>query len=176
MMNSPTPGTISSPPVISVVGKSGSGKTTLLERLIPVLARRGLRVGTIKHDAHRFEMDHPGKDTYRHFAAGASLVMIASAEKLALQRRLDAAQPLPELVERYMTEVDLVLTEGFKSGDKPKIEVFRKGVGGEMLCGPGDNLVAVVSDTPVAVDCPVFGFGDIEGVAEFIVINFVRRD
>jgi len=163
------------PAVISVVGKSGSGKTRLIERLLPALARRGVRTGTIKHDAHRFEMDHPGKDTYRHFAAGAETVLIASAEKLALQKRLAGPMPLDEMVARYLGDVDLVLTEGYKSGDKPKIEVYRPEAGVGLLCGPGDNLVAVVTDAAVTVDCPVFGLDDVEAVAEFIGRKFLTR-
>jgi molybdopterin-guanine dinucleotide biosynthesis protein B len=156
--------------VLSIVGKKRSGKTTLIERLIPALNRRGVRVGTIKHDAHRFDMDHPGKDTYRHFAAGAEAVVIASAEKLALQKRLDGPRSVDDLASRYLSGVDLVLTEGYRSADKPKVEVYRRAAHAEMLCGPEDNLLAVVSDDPVEADCPRFGLDDGEGLADFIAL------
>lgn len=160
--------------IISIVGKSNSGKTTLIEKLIPALERRGVRVGTIKHDAHRFDIDHPGKDTYRHFAAGARSVLIASGEKLALVKRLSGPVPLDELAERYIDDVDIIITEGYKSGDKPKVEVFRKEAHKEPLCGPGDNRVALVTDADVDADCPRFGLDDVEGVAEFIVEKYIK--
>lgn len=156
------------PPVVSIVGKSGAGKTSLIEKLMPALKARGLRVATLKHDAHRFEIDHEGKDTYRHFQAGSDAVVIASSEKLAMVRRLQGAMTLDAIIESYLTDVDLVLTEGYKSGNKPKIEVHRKAISQELLCGPGDNLVAVVTDDDIKVDCPVFKWADIESLADFI--------
>lgn len=161
--------------IISIVGKTKSGKTTLIEKLIPALEQRGVRVGTIKHDVHRFDMDRPGKDTYRHFKAGARAVLIASPDKLALQKRLSAQVTLDELAGQYMDDVDLVLTEGYKSEDKPKIEVFRKQEHDAPLCGPGDNLAAVVTDDDVDVDCPVFGLDDVVAVAEFIINNYMQN-
>ncbi len=159
--------------VVSIVGKSDSGKTTLIEKLIPALERKGVRVATIKHDAHRFDIDHPGKDTYRHFQAGARSVLIASPTKLALVKRLEAPMPLDDLLETYMSDADLILTEGYKSADKPKIEVFRRAAHVEPLCGPGDNRVAMVTDDEVALDCPVFGLADVEGLADFLIERFV---
>lgn len=156
-------------PVISIVGKSGAGKTTLIEKLLPALKSRGLRVGTLKHDAHRFDIDHEGKDTYRHFQAGSDTVVIASAEKLAMVKRLDAAMQIAEIVEQYFQDIDLVLTEGYKSGDKPKIEVHRKGVSPELLCGPEDNLIAVITDEEMGVNCPQFRWSQIELLADFII-------
>ena len=155
-------------PVVSIVGRSGTGKTTLLEKLIKELTRRGYTIGTVKHDVHGFEMDKPGKDTYRHFAAGARTVLIASPDRLGLQKRLDAPLTLDQLAERYIDGVDVIITEGYKSADKPKIEVFRRERSAEPLCGPGDNRVALVTDDAVEVDCPKFGLADADGVAEFI--------
>jgi molybdopterin-guanine dinucleotide biosynthesis protein B len=159
--------------VISIVGKTKSGKTTLIEKLIPALEQRGLKVGTIKHDVHRFDMDKPGKDTFRHFAAGARSVLIASPEKLALQKRLDGPVTLDELAGRYMDDVDLVITEGYKSADKPKIEVFRKDAHDAMLCTPADNLAAVVTDDDVDAGCPCFGLDDVDAIADFIMRSFI---
>ena len=159
---------------ISIVGKSNSGKTTLIEKLVPELERRGVRVGTIKHDVHGFEIDYPGKDTYRHYAAGASSVLIASPVKMALVKRLSASIPLDELIARFQDDVDLVITEGYKSGDKPKIEVFRKEAHQQLLCGPEDRLVAVVSNDEVDADCRRFGLDEIEELADFIIQNYVH--
>jgi molybdopterin-guanine dinucleotide biosynthesis adapter protein len=162
------------PMMISVVGCKRCGKTTLIEGLLPALARRGLRVGTIKHDTHGFEFDRPGKDTYRHFAAGAEAVLIAGPGKLALQRRMSGPMDLDGLAAKYLADLDLVLTEGYLSGDKPKIEVVRRETG-ERLCGVGDNLAAIVSDMELAAEVPVFGLNDVEAVAEFIVTAIMKR-
>jgi molybdopterin-guanine dinucleotide biosynthesis adapter protein len=159
-------------PTISVVGKSDSGKTTLLEKLIPALIDRSITVGTIKHDAHDFEMDRPGKDTYRHFHAGANRVMIAAVHKIALiQRTEGGAMSLDDLVDRFFGDVDLVLTEGYKSGNKPKIEVFRSQLHSAPLCSADDNLIAFVSDVPFTErpEIPLFGPDDIAGIADFII-------
>ncbi|HUT52647.1 MAG TPA: molybdopterin-guanine dinucleotide biosynthesis protein B [bacterium] len=160
--------------ILSIVGKSGSGKTTLIEKLIPALERRGFRVATIKHDVHGFEMDRPGKDTYRHFAAGARTVLIASPEKLAFQKRLPAPLTIDEIAARYIDGVDIILTEGYKSSDKPKIEVFRRERSPSPLCGPQDNRVAIVTDDEVEVDCPRYELNDVDGIAEFIIANFIE--
>ena len=97
-------------PVVSVVGRSGSGKTTLIEKLVPALKARGLRVGTIKHDAHRFEIDREGKDSWRHRQAGAEAVLISSREKIALVRDVEGEWTLSELVDRYLSHLDIVVT------------------------------------------------------------------
>ena len=115
-------------PVISVVGKTNVGKTTLLEKLLPELKRRGYRVATIKHDAHRFELDTPGKDTWRHAQAGSDCVVISSAEKLAMIQKVEGELTLDDIVAR-LPPVDIVLTEGYKRQDKPKIEVSRREMG-----------------------------------------------
>lgn len=160
--------------IVSIVGKSGSGKTALLERLIPALSRKGMRVATIKHDVHGFDMDRPGKDTYRHFAAGARSVLIVSPEKIALQKRLSAPLDLEELARRYVDDVDIIFTEGYKSADKPKIEVFRRERSDSLLCGPEDNLAAVVTDDEIEANCPKFGLNEVEALADFIIANFIR--
>jgi len=153
-------------PIISVVGKSEVGKTTLLERLIAELKRRGYRVGTIKHDTHGFEIDRPGKDSWRHAQAGSDAVLISSPEKLALIKRVDRERTLDEL-SAYMIDIDLVLTEGYKSGDKPKIEVSRQARGQELLCHE-EELLALVTDQPFDLDVPQFEHGDVAGLADLI--------
>lgn len=114
-------------PVVSVVGNSGSGKTIFLERLIPEMKDRGYKVATIKHDAHNFEIDKPGKDSWQHRKAGAQTVILSSRTKMAMIKELDQEIDLDTLVQNYInnTDIDLVITEGYKTGDKPKIEIFR---------------------------------------------------
>jgi molybdopterin-guanine dinucleotide biosynthesis protein B len=160
--------------VVSIVGKSDSGKTTLIEKLIPILKDRGYRVASIKHDVHGFEMDREGKDTYRHFHSGADAVLISSPNKIALIKRVDQPSSLDELVERYYPDMDIVITEGFKRLDKPKIEVFRSAIHEQPLCTAADNRVALASDVPLDVDCPRFDINDAKGIADFIEERFLK--
>jgi molybdopterin-guanine dinucleotide biosynthesis protein B len=162
-------------PVISVVGHSNSGKTTFLERLIPALQRRGCRVATLKHDVHDFEMDREGKDSYRHKEAGAVVSMVASPRKLGLVADLDEELTVGQIVSRYVRDVDLVITEGYKREGWPKIEVFRTDQGMKPACESDPHLVAIVSDTWVEAAVPVFLRDDPEPVAEFIVAGFIRN-
>jgi molybdopterin-guanine dinucleotide biosynthesis protein B len=163
------------PPIVCIVGASDSGKTTFLEKLIPELVRRGYRIGTIKHDAHGFEMDREGKDTWRHRRAGAQTIAIASPHQTATIRRTDAEMDLEELLGRFFWQEDLVLTEGYKRSHRPKIEVFRRAVEPQPICGPEDNLLATVSDDLTEAAVPVFRFDDVEGVADLIETRFLRE-
>src|SRR5512136_1866077 len=134
---------------VSFVAKSGTGKTTLLEQVIVELKRRGYRVGVIKHDAHRFDIDHPGKDSYRLTAAGADTMLISSPEKLALVKKHSSSPPIENLISTYFTDVDIVLTEGFKKSSMPKIELHRKERSPVLLCRGEESdpsLIAVASD------------------------------
>lgn len=160
-------------PIISVVGKSDAGKTTLLEKLIAELKRRGYRVGTVKHDTHGFEVDHPGKDSWRHAQAGSDVVVIASPNKLALIKKLESELSIDE-VASYITDVDIILTEGYKRADKPKIEVHRRAVGGDLLCSP-EELLAVVTDEPLNVPVPQFSFDDTGALADLIEARFLKK-
>ncbi len=150
--------------VVAVIGHSGSGKTTFLRRLIPALLARGYRVGTAKHVGPEVEPDTPGKDTYLHRQAGAERVLLYSEVHGALFWNHDGA-PVGEYLERYMGDLDLVLLEGFKGSDSPKIEVYR---GGEPLAGR-IPVLAVISDRPVRVPdgVEVLPF-DPEAVADFL--------
>ncbi len=162
---------------VCFVAKSGTGKTTLLEKVIALLKERGYRVGAIKHDAHRFNIDHPGKDSYRLAAAGADTMLISSSEQLALIRKHAAPPPIEELLATYFTDVDIVLTEGLKKGSLPKIEVHRKGLDAALLCrGEEDDptLVAVASDEPLKLDVPVLDLNDAGTVADFIEARFLK--
>jgi len=159
------------PRAIAVVGNSGAGKTTLLERLIPALKGKRLRVGVVKHDAHRFDIDHPGKDSHRLTAAGADTMMITSSEKLAMVKRHAASPPIEELLKRYFSDMDLVLVEGFRGSSLPKIEVHRKDFRRALICRGERNdpaLAAVASDEPLDVDVPVLDLNDPGAIAEFI--------
>jgi molybdopterin-guanine dinucleotide biosynthesis protein B len=140
--------------LLGLTGWSGNGKTVLLTALIPLLAARGLRVSTIKHAHHEFDLDQPGKDSWRHRAAGAHEVLIGSARRWALLHEMgEAAEPeLPDLLAR-LAPVDLVLVEGFKANPHPKIEVFRPSLGRAPIWPGRADIVAVASDAPLPVAC-----------------------
>jgi molybdopterin-guanine dinucleotide biosynthesis protein MobB len=161
---------------VSFVAKSGTGKTTLLEKVIAELKGRGWRVGVIKHDAHRFDIDHPGKDSYRLSAAGADTMLISAPEKLALIKKHGDSPPLRELIATYFGDVDIVLTEGFKQGDLPKIEVHRSERSATLLCRGeihDPTLIAIASDALMEADVPLFDLNDAAGIAGFIVAKFL---
>ena len=159
------------PPIICIAGRSQTGKTTLIEKLIPVLKKRGYRIGTIKHSHHIFEMDKTGKDSWRHKDAGAETVIIASPGKIAMVKN-DHEGSLDSLVN-YFDDMDLVITEGYKSEKKPKIEVVRAARHQEALLADDANLIAVVTDVNLSVDVPVFGMEDIEQLADFVEKNYL---
>ena len=153
-------------PVISIVGRSGVGKTTLLERVIREIKVRGYRVGTVKHDTHGFEIDKPGKDSWRHAQAGSDAVVVSGPHKMALIRKVDEEMHLDSIVS-LMGDVDLVITEGYKRGDKPKIEVSRLERGKGLLCHP-DELIATVADYPVDLPVPRFDLDDVVGIVDLL--------
>lgn len=159
-------------PVVSFVGKSNAGKTTLLEKIIPVLKQKGYRVAVVKHHVHEFDLDRPGKDTWRHAQAGADTVVIAAPAKLAMIKRLERELSLDEVVA-MITGVDLIITEGYKRGDKPKIEVFRSAVCDGLLCCADDKLIAVASDVKLERGVPCFDLDDAAGIAGFIEKTFL---
>jgi len=161
------------PPVVSLVGKPDSGKTTLLEKLIPELRRRGYRIGTIKHHVHAFEMDRPGKDTWRHRQAGASVVALSSPTGLGIIRDVPGDSPVAELVARYFYDADLVLTEGYKRLALPKIEVYRRALHSEPLPDRDETWLALASDTPVDGELPCLDLDDIPALADFLVERFI---
>jgi len=161
-------------PIISIVGKSDSGKTTLIEKLVPELTRRGYRVATVKHDMHGFEVDHEGKDSWRHKQAGAHTVVISSPQKVALIRDVEKDLTLDEIRARWIRDVDLILSEGYKRDVQPKIEVFRKEKHKKLLCAKKDNLIAVVSNQKFRVGVPCFGLEDMRGLSNFIEKEFLK--
>jgi len=156
--------------IFGLAGWSGSGKTTLLTMVIPELVARGLAVSTIKHAHHEFDIDRPGKDSWRHRQAGAREVMVASARRWAIMHELrDAVEPaLEELVER-MSPVDLLLVEGWKRHPHPKIEVHRPLLGKPLLYPDDPHVVAIASDEAIAAPIPLLPLGDPAAVAAFIL-------
>lgn len=159
------------PPAVSFSAFSGTGKTTLIERLIPVMNARGLKLGVMKHDAHRFEIDKPGKDSYRFSHAGALVTAIGSSEMTALIER----RPLsPREIITRMKGVDLVLIEGYSGFDCPAIGIERAATGQGLRGKPGD-YAAIVTDAGAYPGIPCFSFEDIEPLADFIIGLCVRE-
>ena len=161
-------------PIISIVGKSSSGKTTLIEKLVPELTRRGYRVATVKHDMHGFEVDQEGKDSWRHKQAGAHTVVISSPQKVALIRDVEKDLTLDEIRGRWIQDVDLILSEGYKRDVQPKIEVFRKEKHKKLLCAKKDNLIAIASNQKLRVGVPCFDLEDMKGLSNFIEKEFLK--
>src|SRR5947209_7039071 len=158
--------------VIGFAGWSGAGKTTLLRRVIPALVEQGLRVSTLKHAHHAFDIDEPGKDSWEHRQAGATEVLIGSATRWALMHELrDAPEPeLDELLAR-LSPVDLVLVEGFKRGSQPKIEVHRIANGKPALHPDDPTIVAVATDGPAPDALPSVHLDDAAGVAALVLAH-----
>jgi molybdopterin-guanine dinucleotide biosynthesis protein MobB len=176
--DAPAPARRSGPKALSFVAKSGTGKTTLLEKVIAELKGRNWRVGVIKHDAHRFDIDHPGKDSHRLTAAGADTMLISSPEKLALIKKHSEPPPIEELLATYFSDVDIILTEGFKKSGLPKIEVHRSERSSTLICRGEEHdetLIAVASDAPLELDVPVFDLNDAPAIAGFIEERFLPR-
>jgi molybdopterin-guanine dinucleotide biosynthesis protein MobB len=162
---------------LSFVAKSGTGKTTLLEKVIRELKDRDYRVGVIKHDAHRFNIDHPGKDSFRLTAAGADTMLIASPEKLALIKQHPVSPSLDELLATYFSDVDIVLTEGFKKSGLPKIEINRRERSATLICRGEEHdptLIAVASDQSLEVDVPLLDLNDTSAIADFVEEKFLK--
>jgi molybdopterin-guanine dinucleotide biosynthesis adapter protein len=156
--------------IFGIVGWKNSGKTTLITALLREFAARGLRVSTIKHAHHAFDLDHPGKDSFLHRAAGAQEVMIASDGRWALLHELRGAEApkLAELIAR-LSPVDLVLVEGFKNEAHPKLEVRRAGTDGPQLADGDPQIVAIASDeTLTAQSLPLFALNNVSEIADFI--------
>lgn len=154
-----------------LVGWSGSGKTTLMEQLIPALTGRGVTVSTMKHTHHKFEIDKPGKDSFKHRMAGATQVAVLSSARWALVHELRGApEPSVDDMIAKMAPVDLILIEGFKTHGHPKMEVYRSSVR-EVLLQPNDpTVVAVATDEPLdGLSVPVLDLNDVSAVAGFIV-------
>ena len=162
-------------PYLAFVGRSNTGKTTVIERLIPILVEKGIRVAVIKHHPHDFDIDIPGKDTYRYKKAGATMSVLASPRKIAVVKDTEDELTLKEIISRYVSDVDFLIIEGFKKENVPKIEVFQRKEGADLPVRWGDkNLIALVTDESVETSLPVFLRNDIQGIARFIIDRFVE--
>ncbi|MGA9323787.1 MAG: molybdopterin-guanine dinucleotide biosynthesis protein B [Xanthobacteraceae bacterium] len=164
--------------VIGLAGWSGSGKTTLITKVIPVLVARGLKVSTIKHAHHAFDIDRPGKDSWQHREAGASEVVVASSRRWAIVHELrnEPEPPLEALLAR-LSPADLVIIEGFKRHAHPKLEIYRASVGKPLIYPQDDCVVAIASDAPLPhAQLPVLMLDDIEGIANVLQAEAAPRD
>lgn len=168
--------------VVGFAGFSGSGKTTLVERLIPAFRLRGLRVSVVKHAHHHFDIDQPGKDTYRHRAAGAHEVVVASSRRLALMREFEQTMQLSvhELIAELQADVDWVLVEGFKESDLLKIEVWRAQAKQPARYRDDSFIVAIATDSPLQLphptERPVLDINDGEAVVNWLLAHADRFD
>ncbi|MBU8850159.1 MAG: molybdopterin-guanine dinucleotide biosynthesis protein B [Desulfobacterales bacterium] len=161
------------PKIITIVGKSNSGKTTFLEKLIFLLTDRGYKIGSVKHAHDGFEMDKEGKDSWRHRKAGARASLVITQNEAAVVK--DDKTGYIEKMRSYLSDMDLILAEGFKKQNLPKIEVFRTGsVHKEPLCMEDENLIAFVTDSDYKPEVPLFGLEDINQTADFIESNFLK--
>jgi len=166
-------------PLISIVGIKNCGKTTLVEKIVTELVKRGVKTATIKHDAHGFEIDHEGKDSFRHKQAGASSVLISSQEKYAHICDSDEDMGLDELIAITPQNVDVIITEGYKGADKQKIEIFRKGRSKKLLT-VDNGLVAVATNDPEnealkVTDKPLLNLDDPAEICDFIEENIIKN-
>jgi molybdopterin-guanine dinucleotide biosynthesis adapter protein len=164
--------------VIGLAGWSGSGKTTLITKVIPVLVARGLKVSTIKHAHHAFDIDRPGKDSWQHREAGAAEVVVASSRRWAIVHELrNEPEPPLEVLLAKLSPADLVIIEGFKRHAHPKLEIYRASVGKPLIYPQDDCVVAIASDAPLAhAQLPVLMLDDVEGIANVLQAEAVPRD
>jgi molybdopterin-guanine dinucleotide biosynthesis protein B len=162
-------------PVISVVGRSNVGKTTFLEKVVKELKGRGYRVAIIKHDTHGFEIDQPGKDSWRMAQAGSNVVVLSSADKMAMIKKPGQELSLDQLAALVEDGVDIIISEGYKSADKPKIEVFRSGVS-DKIVSQEQELVALVTDQHIDLGVPQFAPDDVSAVVDLLVEKFLGQE
>jgi len=160
------------PPIISIVGKSKSGKTSLIEKLIQELKSRGYRVATIKHAPQSISFDEPDKDSWRHIQAGSEATVVSSPDKIVMIKPVEQDSTLDDIARLLGEDFDIILTEGFKQGDAPKIEVHRKDAG-PSLQGI-KKLIAIVTDEPLATKVRQFSFQEIEGLVDLLEEGFIK--
>jgi molybdopterin-guanine dinucleotide biosynthesis protein B len=164
-------------PIISIVGYSDAGKTTLVEKLVPELKKKGYRVGTIKNSHHILNFDKKGKDSWRHFESGADAVVVASADTTVMIRRKEItgndSHSQLSFLENHLTDMDVIIAEGYKNAGFPKIEVFRPQAHEVPVCLNDDSLIAIVTDTDLNIRVPVFGLEESTRLADFIEQQFL---
>ncbi len=157
------------PPLVLMVGFSDAGKTTVLEKLIPEFVRRGYRVGTIKHHhGPRLELDKPGKDSWRHKAAGAATAVVCSPTRIGMVRDVERDPRLEELLPLFQ-RTDIVLCEGYKTAPYPKVEVFRRQRVDSPICRNDPHLLAIIGDRPQQADVPCFSWSESSRLCDFLI-------
>lgn len=161
-------------PLVSIVGKSKSGKTFLIQKLIAELKSRGYRVATVKHVPQDISFDQPEKDSWQHIQAGSDVTVISSPKRLGLIKPVDAEPTLDEVVRLLGGNYDIILTEGFKNGDAPKIETHRRESGAPLVGLRG--LVAMVTDEPTEAKIRQFSFEQVKGLADFLEESFIKPE
>jgi molybdopterin-guanine dinucleotide biosynthesis protein MobB len=159
-------------PVVSIVGKSGAGKTTLIEQMIAEFKRRGYQIATVKHSRRTIEIDQPGKDSWRFARAGSDGVVLNFSDKITFTKTMDHDSSIEEISHLIDGDFDLILTEGFRSDIAPKIEVYKRELGEDLLC-PAEELSAIITDEPLDVGLPQLPTTDIGAIVDFIEENFV---
>lgn len=156
--------------LFGIAGWSGSGKTTLIEKLIPEFTRRGMSVSVIKHAHHGFDLDRPGKDSWRHREAGATQVLMLSEQRWVLMHELrDEPEPTLDIQLRLLGPCDIVLIEGFKAAEVPKVEVYREANGKPPLWPENPHVIAVAADADIDCPLPRLGLNDPAAVVDFIL-------
>lgn len=164
------------PLIISIIGYSKSGKTTLLEKIIPILTGKGYSVGVIKHTRHDFSLDQPGKDSYRFRMSGADGVALVGSGQIGFLGKMDGtgALALDQIEQSFFSDRDIILTEGFKKGDKPKIAVLTKGKEEQLFKDLEGSIVATVGDSPARKELPHFKPDNPEGLVELLEQRFLK--
>jgi molybdopterin-guanine dinucleotide biosynthesis protein B len=163
-------------PILAIIGKSGSGKTTLIEKLLKILTARGHTIATIKHDAHRIEIDKKGKDSWRHREAGAAAVALVSSGLLFFTKKLKTPLSLSEVRDAYLADgYDLILAEGFKRDRFEKIAVIRDEDDTSFIDIADETIIAVVTMRPLSTEKPMFATDDAAAVADFIERRFLSK-
>ena len=160
------------PPIVSIVGKAKSGKTTFMEELIRELKSRGYRVGTIKHTPQGMTFDEPGKDSWRHIQAGSEATVTSSPDRVVLIKPVTQALTLDEITRLFGEDCDIILTDGFKQGNAPKIEVHRKEIGPPLSAVR--KLIAIVTDEPLETKTRQFSLQDSRGLADLLEEGFIK--
>jgi molybdopterin-guanine dinucleotide biosynthesis protein MobB len=160
------------PPIISIVGESKSGKTTLIEKLISELNSRGYKVATIKHSIHSLSFDKEGKDSWRHIQAGSAATAIISPDQIVLIKSLSEEPDLNEIAHILGDDCDIILAEGFKQSQVPKIEVHRKAASPPL--SHVTNCIAIATDEPLESSARQFSLNDIKGIATFLENGFIK--
>ncbi|MDZ7844420.1 MAG: molybdopterin-guanine dinucleotide biosynthesis protein B [Anaerolineales bacterium] len=161
-------------PVVTIIGKSKAGKTTLMEKMIGELKARGYRIGTLKHHSHAgFDVDKPGKDSWRHARAGSEHVIIAAPDKIASYRLLAEEMSFDQILKEF-SAVDLILVEGYKSAHQPSLEVVREEIGLTLISDP-DQRLAIAADVDLEVDVPVFDLNDVDSLADLVESTYLEN-